>query len=252
MIAVHTVGEGPDLFMLPGWGMHRGMWGDLPVRLAEVSRTHACELPGYGDNQGVVPILDDLVDELSKRAPPKLDVLGWSLGGMLAMLWALRYPAQVRRLVLIGSTPSFIVRENWRMGTPAEVLGNFSIALRVDPDSLMENFMRGMSEGEEAPEEMNAKLRALFANYPRASKDALSAGLEWLRDIDLREALRHMEQKVLLVHGEKDVITSVAASRRMAKLFPNVRLKIVDACGHAPHLSHTPQVCAVIRQFLHE
>ena len=252
MIAMHRQGKGRDLFMLPGWGMHRGMWGGLPACLADSVQVHVCELPGYGDNDARVADLETLIDQLAANAPNKVDVLGWSLGGMLAMLWAARFPQQVERLILIGSTPSFIVRENWRSGTPPEVLGNFAIALRVDPADLMQNFLRGMSEGERDAQQSMQTMTSLFEQFPLASREALNAGLEWLRDIDLRKDLPRMEQKVFLVHGEQDVITSVTASKRMSKQLKNSRLQLIETCGHAPHLSHADMVCRAIQEFLND
>lgn len=253
MIAEYKQGKGRDLWLLGGWGMHRGMWGQLPELLAQQCCVHVCEIPGYGGNNVAdIPELDALVEALAASAAGNVDVMGWSLGGMLAMHWASRYPSQIERLILIGATPSFVVRENWRAGAPAEVLGNFAIALRSDAEELMQNFLCGLSEGEEDPQATLRAMQELYERFPSASTAALNAGLQWLGDIDLREQLPHLPQKVLLLHGEQDVITSVTASRRMAKLFKHAHLQTIEACGHAPHLSHLDLVYQSIRNFLHD
>jgi pimeloyl-[acyl-carrier protein] methyl ester esterase len=253
MIAIHSDGEGRDLVLLPGWGMHRAMWGELPGRLAQRARVHVCEMPGYGDNQAApLAELDELIRSLAAASAEKVNVLGWSLGGMLAMTWARLYPQQVERMILLSSTPSFVARDNWPAGTPPAVLGNFAMALRANSNKLMQNFLLGMSEGEKHAEQTSALMQKLFASFSVASNEALASGLQWLHDIDLRRELAQMEQEVLLIHGEKDVITPADASRRMAKVFKRAHLQIIDACGHAPHLSHGDLVYQSIETFLYD
>lgn len=250
MIAIHSRGEGRDLVLLPGWGMHRAMWGDLPELLAADARVHVCELPGYGDNvDAPLPGFDELLAKLAASSAERIDVLGWSLGGMLAQAWALRYPQQVERLVLMGSTPSFVTRGDWAAGTAPATLKTFASMLN-DPAGLMQGFLGGMGAGEAEPDALSTNMRNLFGQLSMASTAALQTGLEWLRDIDLRDRLPQMKQPVLLLHGEKDVITPAEASRRMAGLLPNAQLRLIAQCGHAPHLSHSAETYAAIRNFL--
>lgn len=251
MIAIHSPGEGRDLVMLPGWGMHRAMWGNLAQRLAQHARVHVCEPPGYADNEAQqMPSFEQFVDELAAAFSGKVTVLGWSLGGTLALSWARRYPQQVERLILLSTTPSFMAREDWPHGTSAAVMRNFSTSLQADPVAVMRNFFRLLVEGEAQREESLTQLRDLYATMPAASKQALVYGMELLRDTDLRAQLTQIGQPALLLHGENDAVTSVEAARSMATQLPDARIQTIARCGHAPHLTHADEIYHCIRDFL--
>jgi len=89
---VESVGGGPPLVLLHGWAMHSGIWGPLVARLAKRFRVHAVDLPGHGHSALPGPFtLDGALAAASaafrnERRP--LTIVGWSLGGLVAMRWA--------------------------------------------------------------------------------------------------------------------------------------------------------------------
>ena len=111
---VDTRGHGPPLVLLHGWAMHSGIWGGLVADLARRHRVHAVDLPGHGFSapepsftiEGVVRSLDAAF--AAERSP--LTVIGWSLGGQIALVWALAHPERIARLVLVAATPRFVQR----------------------------------------------------------------------------------------------------------------------------------------------
>ena len=48
---IHTIGKGPDLVMLHGWGMHAGVWRLVSTSLAANFRVHTVDLPGHGQSR---------------------------------------------------------------------------------------------------------------------------------------------------------------------------------------------------------
>src|SRR5512141_808528 len=114
---VETLGSGAPLLLIHGWGMHGGVWTDVAEKLAADFQVHVVDLPGNGASAPLPATdLDTLVDALSARFPGPLSVCGWSLGGQLALHWAAREPEQMRRLILVASTPCFAEREGWLFG----------------------------------------------------------------------------------------------------------------------------------------
>ncbi len=89
MLHVESSGHGPPLALLHGWAMHSGVWGGLAATLAKRYRVHAVDLPGHGFSapapsftiEGVVRLLDAAF--AAERSP--LVVVGWSLGGQIAL-----------------------------------------------------------------------------------------------------------------------------------------------------------------------
>ena len=65
------------------------------------------DLPGHGRNKKIFKSFDEILSELAEKTYKHHDVIGWSLGGSVALLFTLRFPQKVNRLFLIGTTPHF-------------------------------------------------------------------------------------------------------------------------------------------------
>src|SRR5471030_1444244 len=131
---VKVAGSGPDLVLLHGWGMNADVWDEVTALLARQFRVHCVELPGHGRSPVCAPYtLDALAAMLAAACASRATVCGWSLGGQLAMRWALMNPAQVERLVLIASTPRFVRGPGWESGMEPAVLDAYVHDLAHDP-----------------------------------------------------------------------------------------------------------------------
>ena len=99
-LSIESAGAGPPIVLLHGWALHAGAWGPLVPRLAQRHRVHAVDLPGHGHSAPLSPFtLDAIVGLLDAAFPdaPPLTVLGWSLGGQVALRWARLRPARIAR-----------------------------------------------------------------------------------------------------------------------------------------------------------
>lgn len=241
------------LFLLPGWGQHGGAFASLCTSLAP-RPTQCAELPGHAGtpwHEGDFA-LDTLIDHYAALAPAQCHVSGWSLGGLVALRWAQRYPQQIKKLVLFATTPCFGQREHWPHGAPSEVQSAFAEQVAADPQRGLQRFADLLAEGEADVRATRRALRHLLSAAPLPATPALLAGLQCLADTDLRESLQAQPptQATLLLHGEDDTITACAASQWLAQTLPQARLQCLPHCGHAPMLSHSAEVARAIQTFL--
>lgn len=238
-----------DVVLLHGWGFSAAIWEGLARRLAPRFRVHAPDLPGYGAAPACSPYtLDGMAEAVSRAAPRRCHVVGWSLGGEVALAWARRAPRQVRRLALIGATPCFAARAGWPCGTPRAVLREFGRRLAGDRAGTLTRFIAAQGGGD-------ARAGRLAGPLARAGADAapdrvLAAGLHVLLAADLRGKLHAVSQPTLVLHGWHDRIVPPAAGRRLAAALPDARFELMRACGHAPFLSQPGQVAQRLREFL--
>jgi pimeloyl-[acyl-carrier protein] methyl ester esterase len=86
-----------------------------------------------------------------------------------------------------------------------------------------------------------ARLRKSVFERGKPDELALEEGLQLLLSADMRATVRAISQPVLLIHGEKDVITHLGAAKWMNHQLPHSKLIILDDCGHAPFLSYPDQ-----------
>jgi malonyl-CoA O-methyltransferase len=251
---VEVRGAGPDLVLLHGWALHGGTWGPWLDRLAEAFRLHVVDLPGHGRSAWDATIVDlqGLARAVAPAVPRGAAVLGWSLGGQVALELARTRPADVAALVLVATTPRFVAGgDDWPHGMAPDVLRGFAEGLAADYRRTVANFLTLQAWGDERANEALRSLRASLATHGEPDPAALSAGLELLRTGDLRDALGAIACPALVLAGAHDRLTPPAAGRELAARLPAARYVEIARCGHAPFLSHPDEVLAQVQDFLH-
>ena len=260
---IDSYGSGAPLLLIHGWGMHGGMWGGVAEQLAEHFRVLAVDLPGHGYSRGQRTedrgqnkkhgeLLDDIIDQLSAQFDEPLNVCGWSLGGQVALRWAMRHPQQINRLALVASTPCFVRRPGWDCAMAAETLAEFAAALQQDYAQTLRRFLALQVRGSERERELLASLRSALSSRGEPDLGALRAGLEILHDCDLRDELPGIKQPALVVCGERDTLTPPQAAHYLAAQLPDARLVEIEGAAHAPFLSHPQIFIQHLKSFLNE
>ncbi len=261
---VESYGQGAPLLLIHGWGMHGGIWEHVAIQLAQHFRVHCVDLPGHGFNvgrdlsrQSFVGLkpdlhLDSIVDQLSAQCNEPLTVCGWSLGGQIALRWAMHHPQQVNRLVLVATTPCFVQRPDWPCAMAAETLTEFSVALQEDYAQTLRRFVALQMHGSERERELLADVRKRMFSRGEPDGAALQHGLEILRDTDLRAQLKEIEHKTLVIAGERDRLTPPATAAYLAQALPAARLVEIKGAAHALFLSHPDIFVEHLMGFMHE
>ena len=105
----------PVLALLHGWGMNARVFDGLRDMLAtdfEAARARSAG-PWRTRQRCRDNTLPGWADDLARQLPDDATLLGWSLGGQVAMRVALDHPHKVARLVLLASTPAFVAAVDW-------------------------------------------------------------------------------------------------------------------------------------------
>jgi pimeloyl-[acyl-carrier protein] methyl ester esterase len=222
-------------FFLPGWGLGRG-----PLEAVfSGSAWRLLDLPGAASDAEEIPAhFEAAARAILAKLPPVVQLGGWSLGGMLALSCALIAPERIKRLLLVGTTPSFINRPGWSLGRPPEELEAFRARAREDRAALMPRFIGGFCRGDRHLE----TARWLREKATPMSDAACDAGLSWLGEADLRVAVRARPPAcpVLLAHGERDPLIPLEAARWLWESLPAARLCVFPGRAHAPFVPETP------------
>lgn len=240
------------LTLLHGWGLHGGIWDALRAALP-AQAMHTPDLPGYGGSARVSPYTAEvLADAIAPTLPDAGLLLGWSMGGMVALALAARHPQKVRALVLVATTPSYVNRAGWDKGLTPELLAGFAQGVQNDYRATLLRFLSLQARGGDAAREVIARLRdSVFA---RGEPDAavLAEGLELLRTVDLREQVGQVQVPTLVVHGGHDGLCLPEAGQWLATALPNARLALQPKAAHAPFLSHPDWFVDELKGFLRE
>ena len=251
---MESTGHGPPLVLLHGWAMHSGIWGPLVAQLARSHRVHAIDLPGHGRSAPIAPctlaaIVAAVDSTLASESGP-FTVLGWSLGGLVAMQWAISRPARVNRLALVCTTPRFVAGVDWPHAMPAEAITRFGDELHVAWKLTVQRFLALQVHNSEHGRATLAALRDQLWVRGEPSRSALAATLDVLVSADLRDAVARLESPTLVVAGSRDTLTPPAAGRWLADTIPGAQFQEIAGAAHLPFVSHQKEFFALLENFL--
>lgn len=247
-----TMGSGPNLLLIHGWGAHSGVWSGVREELAENFCVTCIDLPGHGRSAykySAMESLPSLAEAVLAEAPEHASWLGWSLGGLVAQQAALLEPARIEKLILLGSTPSFIIRDGWPCAVEADVFEAFHQDLIKDASRTLLRFIALQTRGSKQASDDSRLLKKILLQ-PAPSSEALQTGLRILRQADLREQVSEISAPVLLLAGMRDTLLPNGALTKIAGLFKNAMYEQIEKAGHAPFLSHREVTLKAIKSFL--
>ena len=244
---IEVRGSGPSLVMLHGWAMHGGIFAPLVERLERHFTLHLVDLPGHGHSadSAVALELTAVAQQLIARTPPAL-WLGWSLGGLIALHAAQRFPAAVRGLLMVCASPRFVRSEDWPQGVEDDVFAGFARELTDDYRGTIDRFLLLEAQGAERMREQIRLLRSQVFAHGEPSRQGLLDGLRLLRESDLRAALPGLSIPSLWLAGRRDRLVLPLAMQAAAGLCSNARFHCLEHAGHAPFLTDPETVAREI------
>jgi len=231
-------------------GIGGAAWGPTLPALAP-ARVLDWPLPGYGGT----PMLPEtsfaawataLREALDRAGIPRADILGHSIGGMLAQEFALTFPERVRRLVLYATTPAFGGRD------PA--FADQFLRERLAPLEAGRSMPQLAAEslppmlGPEAPRGAAEAAVAAMAAVP---EPAYRATVRCLTTFNRRDDIGRIAAPTLLLAGERDPLAPPRTMERMQQAIRGARLVVLPGAGHLAHLEYPDAFNAAVGAFLH-
>jgi 3-oxoadipate enol-lactonase len=214
--------DGSSLLFLHPVGLDRRCieWLDLPP-------VRAATLPGHGERERARAglTLADMADEIVGHSTGPLDVVGASLGGMVAMHLALEHPDRVRSLVLACTTPR---GDSAVMNERADVTEDRGSAGMLE-DTLTRWFTPAALDGDrDAPYMAYARERLLAMD-----SGALADTWRAIGTHDVLARLGEIRVPTTCIAGTRDLSTPMDVMRDLAARLPHARLVEMDA----PHMA---------------
>lgn len=246
---VRTLGTGPALALVHGWGLGSAAWTPVAETLARHCRVHLVDLPGYGGAPADDGDFMACAQSLAAALPDGVALCGWSLGGLLALQAAHLAPQRIARLIVVGGTPSFAQRADWAAAQPPALLDTFAAAVAQDAGAALQRFVALLNQGDTQSRRLTRDLAAGALGGAPPAAATLRRGLDWLRDVDLRPHLPAIATPTLVIHGERDPLMPLAAGRWLADHLPDARLELFAGTAHAPFLADPERFAARVAAF---
>ncbi|QJR82793.1 pimeloyl-ACP methyl ester esterase BioH [Alteromonas pelagimontana] len=232
--------------------MNSGVFSEFVPYLSEDFAVTTIDLPGFGENNAVVPspyTIASLSDAIAPVLPSSCVVIGWSLGGLVAQQLALSQPDVVTDLVTIASTPRFLAGPGWP-GIAGDLLNQFEQQLAKDYAKTLERFLAIQAMGSPSAKQDIKTIRKRVAQFPQPSSVALKDALRLLSEEDLRQHIGRIRQPTLRLYGRLDSLVPTSGIDRICELQPNSDTVVLPHASHAPFISHPQQSADIVRQFV--
>lgn len=255
-LAYREAGHGPNLVLLHGWSLNSAVFSELTALLSQDFRTFAIDLTGHGFSDpdkgcDLACFAADVSVALDHLSPQPAAILGWSLGGQVALRLVCDNPQRCRRLVLMATTPRFVSGPDWDGGLPEIQVRGMARKLSRSYDKTLDDFFADQfTAGELSDRRLDEIVEFAVRASRRPQPETALAALETLRREDLRSIVPDISCPALVIHGREDRVTPVNAGRFLAEHLPQGYLWEMENTGHAPFLSHPQSVAATVQQFL--
>lgn len=259
-VFVHRGGRGEPLVLLHGWLMSHWYFRHIVAPLAREREVIAIDLPGHGESDRPSPACfgydsaayaDVVAEVLDRLRLDRVDLLGASMGGGVALALAARRPERVGRLVLVDAAVyqarvagvqaklvqlprvgPLLWKAGFRRARLASSLRTLAVRdARIFDDESIDYFWTRLARpgGHDASW---ACMRAL-ATLPAESEEAAA-----------------VRAPTLVVWGDQDRLVPIGRGRKLARAIPHARLEIVPHSGHTPFLERPREFLRILGAFL--
>ena len=226
-------------------------WAQVIPALAASYDVYALDLPGFGASDkgnhlyspaNYVRVLDALFADRLKRPA---NVVGHSMGGVIALAYAAAYPDRVRRLVVVDAAGVL------HRSVYGEFLGRAMAERKVGADSpwleILSRFIANQAENLPA-KSMAIEIPQVRQRMLRGDPSAI-AGYA-LVEHDLSRALRAIKAPTLIIWSSDDKVAPPRTGQALASAIPGARLAVIGEAGHAPQVTQPERFNALLRDEL--
>ncbi len=232
--------------LLHGFTHTGASWEPLIAELPQRYRAIAPDIRGHGAAGGAQPVdLDGVLADLRALAPERFTLVGYSMGGRIALHAALALTGRVERLVLIGASPGIAdagEREARRAADEALTEELEGLSIEAFATRWAQTPVLAGAPPEVVARAQADRLRSTPAGLARALRGLGTGALPSLWD-----RLDELAPPVEIVAGQRDAKFSDLAAQMAARI-PVARVTIVPAAGHAVHLEAPAAVAGIIAQ----
>lgn len=245
----------PKVVALHGFTGSGQDFGPLQAALGSSVEIVTPDFPGHGTKAHLREKGDftfsahlKTISDVTQNEPVTL--LGYSMGGRLALHWALANPAQIQRLILIGSSPGLATLEEQSERVRGDLaLANFIRTQGLDAFFKYWNTKTFFKPLLSLPPE---KLEPILQRRKRNQPEALALSLENVGTGTLPSLWHRLSEcrfPVDLIVGEHDD-KFIQIAYRMGEKMPHSRISLIEKCGHSVHLESPEDIASLLRSSL--
>jgi pimeloyl-ACP methyl ester carboxylesterase len=223
--------------MIPGMMCDERLFAPQIEGLSDSIRIIVADISGYST-------VHELAAEVLKKSPPKFDLLGHSMGGIVAMEMYSQEPNRIEKLVLMDTNPKAELEEVKAMRDPQMKAAREGKLVDVMRDEMKPNYLDASDNRESILHTCMEMAKSMGTEVFMNQSKALQT-----RE-DQQSTLRLIDVPVLVICGSNDKLCPVERHELMHSIINHSELKIINNAGHMPTLEQPKETTEVLKKWL--
>ncbi len=219
------MGSGSLLICFHGFGFDSRIFSQLMQRLSLYHQIAIIDLPGFGYTKPMP--LSDFFLRIESIFSAEKAILGWSMGGLVAIEYASVFRATVKRLFLVSSAPCLLLKPDWPGISPI-VFDRFYHHMLTQKEKALSDFV-ALHTQQDVHYEADV--------FPLDT--TLKEALHYIKATDLRDVLSHLTLPIHAYFSRLDSIVTLKMFHRFSSYYPKIDVYCAEESAHIPFLSHT-------------
>jgi peroxiredoxin len=230
-------GRGPVVLLLHGWTANRSYWDRQVQALRDRYTVVTVDLRGHGESSRprtgytMGAMAGDLEHLVRALATPRIAVVGWSMGGLVAQELARRLGERLSALVLVCTTPGGLADPKNPQAQPER-----GAAMKAEMAKDFRAFVRGFAPQLFKAGAASPLLAWAVGQMQKTAPQVALASFEAFLAADARETAASLRVPTAVLHGRHDALLPLAAGEDLARRIPGATLTVFEESGHAPFL----------------
>ena len=236
----------PYLIILSGWAVKPFVWNKFIELLSQEYKVLYID---WYDVKDISGFKEKVITVINKNRMKEFNLLGWSLGSLVALDIVSDNVFNINNLILIGGTSKFVSlkNEDYLYGYNKRIVEKMKLSIMKNMSNVLEAFYKNLFSDEEKENGCLNKFlilekESMMAGKIEEIKTSLKLGLEYLIEKDLRSKLSEIKVPILLIHGDKDFICPLENAEFIKNHTGNSKICIIKGKGHVPFFTD-PYMC---------
>jgi len=253
MSLLHSIilGKGKPLLILHGLFGMSDNWKTLGMRFAEDYEVHLIDQRNHGrsfhaEDFSYELMVQDLLEYISHYQLDQVNIIGHSMGGKTAMLFAVNYPEKVRKIIIADISPKFYPVHHQLIVGALEALDFEKLSSRKEIDEVLQEYIEEQSIRQFIMKNIYRIERDRFAF--RFNLKSISKNLEEVGKALPAEAI--FDGDVLFLKGDRSGYILKKDEALIKAHFPNSFIEIIPNAGHWLHAENPAVFYQKIMNFL--
>jgi non-heme chloroperoxidase len=250
-------GRGRPILFLHGWGTNARVWRLQLAALAGEHHVLAFDQRGFGVSPGAAPattarLAADVHLFLTSQGLEDVFLIGWSMGGLVAMSYCEQFGSQrLRALGIVDVSPRLTAADGWAVGEGVgrEIGEGLARWRGMWPERRREVFEEIVRVGFHDP---GAHAADIAWTVEESMRTDPAFGMETLVDLferDFRESVKQIELPTLLAYGSHSTSTTRFVADYMASAIPRAHLELFENSGHPVFVEEAQRFNQVVDEF---